>query len=100
MSEPTAYPAPRFLYLFLGNTSAELDNKKIRFVVEVKALPEISTRFLGTVVATASKSPRKLGETNTFCNPVKDAVEGMFPSFIRIPEHTAAKMFPDSGFRA
>ena len=94
-----SYPAPRYLYLFLGNTSAELDKKSVRFVVEVSEVPTATSRFAGKVVAVAKKSPRYLGETGSFCNPVRDAAEGMFPSFIRMPENTLAKMFPEAGFR-
>lgn len=88
---------PHYLYLFIGNSIADLNKTKIRFVIQTKKLIEDHESVEGTVVGASPNSPHPVGTySRSWANPVRDMIVGLYPSFVRIPYENAVSMFPDN----
>ena len=95
MSETTNPKVARYFYLYIGGGITDLDKKSNRFVIEVEGVPDASKLLKGHVVGVAKNSFRRLHEySDAWCNPAIDALAGLYPSFVRIPEDEVVKLFP------
>lgn len=85
--------------MFIGHTPADLGKKSERFVVESETgvIKSPDQAFRGRVVAANRNSGRPVCFVgNGWSHPVKDVIDGLMPSFIRVSEDYVLENFPEN----
>ena len=88
-------PTRKYYDMFIGDFTAQLDIKTIRFVIMVEKPVKSFKVFVGPVVARQKEATHLLGQEYEWVNPMREMEAGKYPLFIPVNENYVLDNFEE-----